>query len=62
MTQLGIIHLASALYLSAIICLSVSINENVALGRIVRETLRRWLKFVVVALVLAVLVTVMDRF
>jgi hypothetical protein len=60
MTKLGLIHLLSALYLSAIICLSVSVNENDSPRRIARETLRRWIKFVGVAAVLAVIVTLLD--
>ena len=60
MKWLGLINLGSAIYLSAIICLSISLNENDAPGRIARETLRRWIKFVGVAVALAVLVTLLD--
>ena len=60
MTRLGLIHLLSALYLSAVICLAVSLNENDSALRIARETLRRWIKFVGVALALALLVTMLD--
>lgn len=56
MTALGILHLASALYLMGAICLAVSLNENRDPRRIVRETTRRWLKFTLLALILVVVV------
>ncbi|MCL5269096.1 MAG: hypothetical protein M1457_00735 [bacterium] len=61
MTQAGIIHLLSLIYLSAVICLAVSVNENRGLRRIVRETARRWLKFMVVILIIAVVVSLISR-
>lgn len=45
MTSLGLLHLGSMLYLSGVICMAVSVNENHHPGDIVRETLRRWIKF-----------------
>jgi hypothetical protein len=56
MTTLGILHLVSALYLMGVICLAISLNENRGLRRIARETARRWLKFLALALVLGVVV------
>ncbi|HOE97314.1 MAG TPA: hypothetical protein PLS90_14560 [Candidatus Sumerlaeota bacterium] len=56
MTELGLIHLASAIYLSAVICLAVSVNENDEPMRIVRETLRRWAKFMGIAAAIGVVV------
>ena len=60
MTQLGVIHLLSALYLSGIICLAVSVGENRDPKRIVRETLRRWAKFLGVALAIALVVFIIG--
>ena len=56
MTQLGLIHLVSALYLSAVICLALSFNESRQPGRIVRRMALRWAKFAALTLVLAVAV------
>ena len=56
MTSLGLVHLCSALYLVVVICLSVSLNENRQGVRIVRETLRRVLKFAGFALAIGVVV------
>lgn len=60
MTSMGVIHLLSVLYLSAVICLSVSINENDRPGRVLRETLRRWGKFLGVALAVAAVVALIS--
>jgi hypothetical protein len=59
-TAIGLIHILSMLYLSGVICFSVSLNENVQPGRIVRETLRRWLKFSAVSVVLALAIHLMS--
>lgn len=58
MTETGIIHIFSAIYLSGIISLAVSLNENRAPRRIVRETLRRWVKFVGIGVLLAIVLNV----
>ena len=60
MTQIGILHLGSAVLLSLVICLAVSINEQRDPRRIARETVRRWLKFVGVAAVLGLAVWLLD--
>jgi hypothetical protein len=57
MTTMGVIHLLSAIYLSGVLCLAVSVNENRNPFRIVRETLRRWGKFVVICLVVGFVVS-----
>ena len=56
MTQMGIIHLFSVVYLSGVICLAISINQNRDPRRIARETLRRWAKFLGVTLALSLVV------
>ncbi len=61
MTHVGVIHLVSLFYLSGIICLSVSLNENRAPKMIIRETARRWAKFLVVTFVIALGVHLMSR-
>lgn len=61
MTELGIIHLLSAIYLSGIISLSVSVNENRDPKRILRETLRRWFKFLGFTIGIGVLVWFLSR-
>lgn len=60
MTELGIIHLMSILYISFIVCLLVSINENREPKRIIRETLRRWVKFLGVTVAMGILVTLLS--
>ena len=60
MTQLGIIHLLSSIYLSFIICLAVSVNEHRQARKIVRETLRRWIKLAGLALLIGVIVSFLD--
>lgn len=60
MTDIGILHLGSALLLSLLICLAVSINEQREPRRIARETARRWLKFMGVAAVLGLAVWFLD--
>ncbi len=61
MTEAGIIHLLALLYLSGVICLAVSVNENRKVRRIVRETGRRWLKFLVIVAIIALVVTLVSR-
>ena len=61
MTAAGLLHLGSMIYLSGIICLTVSVNENHDPKLILRETLRRWAKFLGVSLVLVVLVFSLSR-
>lgn len=41
------------IYLSGVICFSISLNENSSLRVIFRETLRRWVKFLGLIAVLA---------
>jgi hypothetical protein len=57
MTDIGIVHLLSAIYLSGVISLALSLNENRDPRRILRETLRRWAKFMGFGAVLGVVVT-----
>lgn len=59
MTQVGLIHLLSALYLSGVLCLAVSLNDNDRPRRIFREAGRRWIKFLGVALGIAGLVAIL---
>jgi hypothetical protein len=60
MTPLGIINLLSAIYLSGAISLAVSLNENRAPRLILRETLRRWRKFLLWGLILGALITLIS--
>jgi hypothetical protein len=60
MTELGVIHLLSAIYLSGVICLAVSLNENRAPRKILKEALRRWLKFGGLAVLIALVVTFLS--
>lgn len=45
MTTTGWLHLLSMLYLSGAICLAWSINQSRSPRTILKETARRWLKF-----------------
>jgi hypothetical protein len=45
--------LGSMIYLSGVICFSISLNENSSPRVIFRETLRRWVKFLGLIAVLA---------
>jgi hypothetical protein len=56
MTTTGLIHLASAIYLSGMLCLAISVNENQEIGRILRETARRWVKFMGACLAIGIVV------
>lgn len=60
MTPLGIINLLSAIYLSGVISLAVSLNENRTPGRILRETLRRWRKFMLWGVLLGGLIMLIS--
>lgn len=60
MTTFGIIHLTSAVYLSGVLCLAVSLNENRSRRRIVRETLRRWVKFAAVCIAIGIVVELIS--
>lgn len=60
MTELGVIQILSLLYISAVIAFSVSMNENREPKKILRETLRRWVKLLGVTLGVAVLVTLLG--
>jgi hypothetical protein len=61
MTALGVVHLLSAVYLSGVICLAVSANENRTWVRVLRETLRRWVKFLAICLAIALVVGLISR-
>ena len=61
MTSLGLLHLGSMIYLSGVICLAVSLNENRDPRRIMRETLRRSVKFLGLTLVLILIVHFLSR-
>ena len=61
MNQIGLLHLASVFYLSGIICLTVSLNENRAPKVIARETGRRWVKFLGLTAVIALAVHLLSR-
>lgn len=60
MTNYGVIHLISMLYLMLALSVAISFYENGQPRRILRETGRRWLKFAGVALALAVAVNLLD--
>ena len=60
MTEMGVIHMFSAIYLSGAICLVVSLNESRDPRRIIRDTLRRWMKFSGIALVIGVVVAIIG--
>lgn len=59
--SVGAIHTASMLYLSAIICLAVSLNESRDPRFILRETLRRWVKFMGLSVVIILVVFILSR-
>ncbi len=61
MTPLGILYFSSMIYLSGAICLSISVNENRRPAVIVKETFRRWIKFLALTLVIALVVFIMSR-
>lgn len=61
MTEQGILYLSSLLYLTGVICFSISLNENESVGRIVRETVRRWIKFLVFTAIIAGVVHFASR-
>lgn len=60
MTSLGLTHLASLVYLSGVICLAVSLNENRDPRLIAKETARRWLKFLGLTVIIGVVVQLMS--
>lgn len=60
MVQQGLLLLGSMLYLSGVICFSISLNENSSPRVIVRETVRRWVKFLGLAAVLAGIVQILS--
>ncbi len=61
MTSLGLLHIGSLVYLSGVICLVISLNENRDPLIILRETLRRWVKFLGLSLLIAVAVHLLSR-
>jgi hypothetical protein len=61
MTTLGMLNLASIVYLAAVISFVFSFNEQREPGRIFKEALRRWIKFMVIVLIIGAIVTVVDR-
>ncbi len=61
MTMLGFLHLGSMLYISGVICFAISLNENSDPRMIVRETLRRWVKFLSLAFVIALVIFLLSR-
>jgi len=60
-TSLGLLHIGSLVYLSGVICLVISLNENRDPLIILRETLRRWVKFLGLSLLIAVAVHLLSR-
>lgn len=61
MTQIGFVHLCSMIYLASVICFSISLNENRAPRMILKETLRRLLKFLGTTFAIALAVYLMSR-
>lgn len=61
MTQYGLVHIISAIYLAAVISFAVSLNENRDPRRILRETVRRWGKFLAFGLILAVAINLIIK-
>lgn len=57
----GLLLLGSMLYLSGVICLSISLNENSTPAMVARETFRRWGKFLGLTAVLAGVVQILSR-
>jgi len=51
-TPQGIVYLSSIFYLTGVICFSISLNENEAVGTILRETVRRWIKFLILTAII----------
>lgn len=49
------------LYISGVICFAISLNENSDPRMIVRETLRRWVKFLSLAFVIALVIFLLSR-
>lgn len=60
MTPIGLLHLGSMIYLSGIICMAVSLNENTDPRVIAKETLRRWVKFLGLTLIIALVVQLLS--
>lgn len=48
-------------YLSGVICMAMSLNENDDPKMIVRETFRRWAKFLGLTLVIGLVVYLLSR-
>lgn len=61
MTQMGIIHILSVIYVSGVICVAVSVNENRDPKRIVRESARRFVKFIGVTILIAIVVSLLSN-
>lgn len=60
MNIVGLAHVFSMLWLSGVVCFSISLNENRDPRRIVSETVRRWVKFMVVALTMMLVVQLLS--
>lgn len=60
MTELGVIHLLSLVYLSGVFCLAVSVNQNNTPKRALREALRRWAELLGLALIIAIAVSLLS--
>lgn len=60
MTPIGLLHLGSMIYLSGIICMAVSLNENTDPRVIAKETVRRWVKFLGLTLIIALVVQLLS--
>jgi hypothetical protein len=60
MTTAGVIHLTSAVYLSGVLCLSISLNENRNSRQVGRETLRRWGKFLAVCVIIGLAINLLG--
>ncbi len=61
MTEQGVLYLSSLLYLTGVICFSISVNENESVGAVARETVRRWIKFLAFTAIIAAIVHFASR-
>lgn len=60
MNAVGWIHILSMVYLAGAVSFAVSLGENRAPGIILRETLRRWGKFLGFSIILMLAVQLMS--
>ena len=59
--SIGFLHLFSVVYLSFIVALVFGLNDHDRAGKVIKATLRRWLKLLAALVVIGIVVQILSH-